>query len=33
MTENLNSMDFTLDADDMAAIQAIDTEKSMFFSH
>lgn len=33
MTENLNSMDFTLDADDMAAIQAIDTETSMFFSH
>lgn len=33
MTENLNSMDFTLDADDMAAIQAIDTGSSMFFSH
>jgi len=33
MTENLNSMDFALDADDMAAIQAIDTGSSMFFSH
>lgn len=33
MAENLNSMDFTLDAEDMATIQSMDTKTSMFFSH
>ena len=33
MEENLNSFDFNLDADDMAAIKGIDTNTSMFFDH
>lgn len=33
MEENLNSFDFNLDADDMAAIKSIDTNTSMFFDH
>lgn len=33
MEENLNSFDFNLDADDMAAIKVIDTNTSMFFDH
>lgn len=33
MIENLNSLDFTLDAEDMAVIKALDTNSSMFFSH
>ena len=33
MEENLNSFDFNLDADDMAAINGIDTNTSMFFDH
>lgn len=33
MAENLNVFDFTLAAEDMAAIAALDTETSAFFSH
>lgn len=33
MKENLNVFDFTLSADDMATIQALDTKTSAFFSH
>ena len=33
MAENLNVFDFTLTAEDMAAIAALDTETSSFFSH
>lgn len=33
MAENLNSLDFTLDKEDMAAIKTIDMNTSMFFSH
>lgn len=33
MVENLNSFDFTLNQEDMAAIKAIDLNTSMFFSH
>ena len=33
MAENLNVFDFTLTAEDMTAIAALDTETSSFFSH
>ena len=33
MAENLQVFDFSLDAEDMAAIQALDQEESAFFSH
>lgn len=33
MEENFNVFDFTLDAEDMAEIQALDTGSSLFFSH
>ena len=33
MEENLNSFDFNLDADDIAAIKSIDTNTSMLFDH
>ncbi len=33
MAENFNIFDFTLSAEDMAAIAAMDTKKSAFFSH
>lgn len=33
MAENLNVFDFTLTAEDMAAVAALDTETSSFFSH
>lgn len=33
MVENLNVFDFTLSAEDMAAIAALDTKESAFFSH
>jgi 2,5-diketo-D-gluconate reductase A len=33
MEENFNVFDFTLTAEDMAKIAALDTEKSAFFSH
>ena len=33
MTENLQVFDFTLDGEDMAAIQALDEQESAFFSH
>ena len=33
MEENFNVLDFTLSPEDMAAIQALDTGESLFFSH
>ena len=33
MEENFNVFDFTLSEDDMAAIAALDTAESSFFSH
>ncbi|MGN0707934.1 MAG: aldo/keto reductase [Faecalibacterium sp.] len=33
MEQNFDVFDFTLDEDDMAAIRALDEEKSLFFSH
>lgn len=33
MEENFNVLDFSLTAEDMAEIQALDTGKSLFFSH
>ena len=33
MAENFNVFDFTLTAEDMAAISALDKETSSFFSH
>ena len=33
MEENFNVLDFTLSSEDMAAIQALDTGESLFFSH
>jgi 2,5-diketo-D-gluconate reductase A len=33
MTENLNSLDFQLSADDMEAIKSLDTKESLFFDH
>lgn len=33
MEENFHSLDFTLDAEDMAAIVALDTKTSSFFDH
>ena len=33
MKENFHSIDFTLDAEDMAAITPLDTKTSSFFDH
>ena len=33
MAENLNIFDFELSADEMARIEALDTEQSLFFDH
>jgi len=33
MIQNLDVFDFCLDAEDMAAIEALDTKQSLFFSH
>jgi diketogulonate reductase-like aldo/keto reductase len=33
MEENFNVFDFTLDEADMQSIAALDTEKTLFFSH
>lgn len=33
MEENLNILDFDLDAEDLSAIEALDTGKSLFFDH
>jgi diketogulonate reductase-like aldo/keto reductase len=33
MEQNFNVFDFELSADDMAKIEALDTGKSLFFSH
>ncbi len=33
MAENVNSLDFTLSADDMDAIKSLDTKASLFFDH
>lgn len=33
MEENVNSLDFTLSADDMNAIKSLDTNASLFFDH
>jgi diketogulonate reductase-like aldo/keto reductase len=33
MIENIDVFDFALDETDMAAIQALDENKSLFFSH
>ena len=33
MIENFNVFDFSLTPDDMAAIAALDTAKTLFFSH
>lgn len=33
MLENINVFDFTLSNDDMAALEKLDTENSLFFSH
>lgn len=33
MEENLNSLDFELSADEMAAIKTLDTGASLFFDH
>ena len=33
MAENIDIFDFELSADEMACIEALDTEKSLFFDH
>ena len=33
MAENINIFDFELSADEMARIEALDTQKSLFFDH
>ncbi len=33
MTENFNSLDFEIEADDMEIIKTLDTKTSLFFDH